>query len=477
MQNLKASAAMQRSVLCSLQKPMQKTLFLTTRHASTPAFTPLSASLGHVSTPTRPQARLPMSVLSLTSVMRSYFIMSLSSRPLILAASTNLLRRSLEAKPLWLFDVDRNPLLRWLLRHTFYAQFCTGESPEQNRLCTEQLRQMGYSGVIMEYAKEVLDDTGDKIAAESVEEEEANVVAWRDGLLATIRICEKGDFVGLKWSGMGGAAHRLLKTNQPPSPFMVAAMTAVCDAATAAEVKLLPAAEPQNAQASVDAWTLRMSKTYNKMRPGYAVLYNTYQTYLKSTAATLAKHLDTADKQDFTLGIKLVRGAYLHSETRHLIWDTKEETDRSYDGLASDLILSRYGVSLKSMAGSSGQLPPINMMIASHNDASVRMVRRIRDEQLAQGRVLVPLVYAQLYGMADEVSCELLQKEESNEVTSTMETPKIFKCATWGSMKDCLNYLLRRAAENKDALERTRETRDAMRLEIWRRAKAVVGID
>jgi hypothetical protein len=43
-------------------------------------------------------------------------------------------------------------------------------------------------------------------------------------------------------------------------------------------------------------------------------------------------------------------------------------------------------------------------------------------------------------------------------------------------MYECLNYLLRRAAENKDAAGRTGETRDAMRAEVWRRMKGLFGL-
>jgi hypothetical protein len=38
-----------------------------------------------------------------------------------------------------------------------------------------------------------------------------------------------------------------------------------------------------------------------------------------------------------------------------------------------------------------------------------------------------------------------------------------------------MKYLLRRAQENKDAVERTRDGRNAMATELWRRAKKVVG--
>ena len=74
--------------------------------------------------------------------------------------------------------------------------------------------------------------------------------------------------------------------------------------------------------------------------------------------------------------------------------------------------------------------------------------------------------------MADEVSCSLLAATRHNGGDETKVKEQVVKCIAWGSMTECLNYLLRRAAENKDAASRTADTRKAMASEIWRRMKA-----
>ncbi|KAK3064770.1 proline dehydrogenase, partial [Teratosphaeriaceae sp. CCFEE 6253] len=84
--------------------------------------------------------------------------------------------------------------------------------------------------------------------------------------------------------------------------------------------------------------------------------------------------------------------------------------------------------------------------------------------------------------MADEVSCTLIAaakaakeaKARGEQTEGVAE--RVYKCTTWGSMSECLNYLLRRAAENKDAAGRTRETRQAMRVEIGRRGRGMLGL-
>ena len=218
----------------------------------------------------------------------------------------------------------------------------------------------------------------------------------------------------------------------------------------------------------MDRWTLNLASKYNKQRPGYAALYNTYQMYLKSAPDTLSKHLAEALEKGFTLGIKLVRGAYLESEPRHLIHDTKLNTDESYDGVSEGLLNKRYGSWLKAYNGADLAFPAINVNLATHNLVSVEKVRQLRNSQSELTRSLTPLSYAQLHGMADEVSCSLLQAQSVAEGTGN-EPPQTFKYTSWGSTKECLTYLLRRAAENRDAVSRTRVTRLAMGQEIRQR--------
>lgn len=373
-----------------------------------------------------------------------------------------------------LFNVQKNPLLRWILWETFYKQFCAGESKTQiDRTCAG-LRQQGYAGVILEYALEVLKD------AEG--HEATDVAVWRKGLLDTIEMSQPGDFVGLKWSGMGPAALRRMLANDAPSERMEEAMRTVCQAAKDKDISLLPAAEETNTLDAFFSWCMTMQRSYNTN--GKAVVYNTYQAYLKSMPASLSQHLETARNENFILGAKLVRGAYLHSEQRSLIHDTIEATHHAYDTLATALIQRSYNSLLRpaTPSASSSNWPATNIVLATHNASTVTQMQALRQHQHATGTSLTPLSFAQLQGMADEVSCQLLAAAKA-DVSSSEATRKgllreqVFKCTTWGSMTECLNYLLRRAAENKDAASRTGESRRAMQGELWRRFRAVFGVE
>lgn len=357
--------------------------------------------------------------------------------------------------------------MRALLWETFYKQFCAGETEKQvAKVCTD-LRKQGYAGVILEYAPEVLAD------AEGNEEED--VAFWRKGMLDTVHMAAPGDFVGLKWSGMGPAAMRKMKANEPPTDRMSEAMNALCKAAAEKDIALLPAAEETWSLPGFLDWCIRMQRIYNV--GGKSVVYCTYQAYLKQTPENLAKHLAIAKREGFTLGVKMVRGAYLESEDRRMIWPSIEDTHACYDNIASALIHRRFNDTLKPAEGNAEtSFTDVNVVLATHNDESVRKAQELRQEQAARGEALTPLTFAQLQGMADEVSCTLIANAKANVGNDKAVQERVFKCTTWGSMYDCLNYLLRRAAENKDAAGRTSETRNAMRAEIWRRFKGVFGL-
>lgn len=201
--------------------------------------------------------------------------------------------------------------------------------------------------------------------------------------------------------------------------------------------------------------------------PGNAVIYGTYQTYLKSTPQTLRRHLMIARGGGFTLGVKLVRGAYVNSDPRHLIHDVKADTDAAYNGIAECLLKRQWGEILRG----DSQMPPVCLVLASHNAESVRKARAICDA----GEARIQMAYAQLQGMADEVSCELVSKKPGHQDAKARGVDA-YKYLVWGSTGECMKYLLRRAHENRDAVERTRDGRDAMWSELLRRFKGVIGV-
>ena len=278
-----------------------------------------------------------------------------------------------------------------------------------------------------------------------------------------------------RFTGAGSHALRLLSKRLPPDAALEKAIVEICNLATARGVHLLFDAEQQAVQGGIDAWTLDFQKRYNSTTPGKAVVYGTYQAYLRSTPATLARDLAAASAGRFTLGVKLVRGAYLGSDPRHLFWSTKEDTDRVYDGIAETLMRREYGDVLIPLHGEGNEkFPDVSMVLASHNHETVRKAMAVRREQLESGEERIDLVYGQLMGMADEISCELVQAGKGAQGlggygVEKVDVPKAYKYLVWGTVGECVKYLLRRAEENRDAVVRTKEGRSALRTELVRR--------
>lgn len=377
-----------------------------------------------------------------------------------------------------LFNVDRNPMLRLLFKKTFYSQFCAGENSTEVQRTVGVMRDIGYSGVMLEFALEVIKDG--KVPAADSTQTKLEIEKWRKGMMETIQMASSSDIIGLKWSGLGAHALHLLKKDKAPTPAMMAAIIEVCNAAAAKGVGLLPGAEEEITNVGIDNWTMDLQEQYNATTP---VLYTTYQCYLRSTPKHLAQHLARAKVNGHVLGVKLVRGAYLGMEPKSQVWNSKEDTDRVYDALTERLLRRQYGGILQPLHGSAcSEMPKVDLILATHNAPSVDKAMAIRQDQLDNGEQRTSTSFIQLLGMADDVSCRILSTSKAAVAANTnagrelKDVPRAMKCATWGTLTDCLHFLLRRAAENKDAMSRTEDSRRAMGDEIRRRWKAALGV-
>lgn len=475
------------SILLSLNTPAKRYV-QSSRPRSAAAAAALSeeteTTIIQHTTPRRAPQPSALARLPLTSVLRTYMITRMSSSPLLLSTCFYLLRAMLDSDSIF-FSPRRNRVIGAILRHTFYTQFCAGETPTEVRRTAQGIRDLGFKGIMLEFALEVLDDKP-SAAGKAVVVDEAKVAreieTWRRGMLDSITITEAGDFVGLKWSGLGTHALHLLKTNQPPTSTMAAAIDEVCALASSKGVSLLPGAEEEITNKGIDAWTLDLQRKWNTK--GRAVMYTTFQLYLKSAPDNVAKHIAVAREEGFTFGAKLVRGAYLGREPRAAIWDTIEDTHAAYDGVTTALLKRQHNEWVKPMEGTKEVKPWPNtaVFLATHNDNSVRNAQTIRNAQAAAGEVRVPLHFAQLQGMADEVSLELVQSSRQAEAQNAaaqkevVDVPQAIKCVTWGTVTECLHFLIRRASENKDAAGRTEGTRRAMGAELKRRFWEMFGL-
>ncbi len=71
---------------------------------------------------------------------------------------------------------------------------------------------------------------------------------------------------------------------------------------------MLVDAEQSYFQPAIHRLTMEMMKKFNTEK---AIVFNTYQCYLKKAHKKLLLDLEQAARQDFYFGAKLVRGAYM----------------------------------------------------------------------------------------------------------------------------------------------------------------------
>ncbi|KAK1580106.1 proline dehydrogenase [Colletotrichum navitas] len=417
----------------------------------------------------------PLSGLSTGTLLRSLLITTISSHRLLLIPALKTL--SFLAKPgrTLLFDVDRNPVLHAVLRKTFYDQFCTGETAAETRACVQRLKALGFRGVILTYAKETVFDhltqsaiEHGKVSGASVGGFDADIEDWKRGTLETAAQIEEGDYLAIKLTGAGRAVTTAFAANELPPRQMQDALDEIATSCKQRGIKIIVDAESTHFQRSIDRVTLDLMRRFN--RDGTAAIYNTYQAYLKHTSDNIANHLSEAFKDDFTLGLKLVRGAYILSDNRALIHDTKEDTDNAYNRIAQGALKRQIG-EFGGEGPASKPFPSLDLLLASHNKESLFAALRLHQERVRSGLPTVPVSFGQLHGMSDQVSFSLLQAEGEG-----LEGPSVFKCSTWGTMGECLAYLLRRAVENRDAVLRTTDEHRAVKSECWRRMRSVFSV-
>ncbi|KAK6449371.1 pyrroline-5-carboxylate reductase [Trichoderma asperellum] len=325
---------------------------------------------------------------------------------------------------------------------------------------------MGFRGVILTYAKETSGKSSNEkvLSNDDSQSVDAEIMAWHQGVLQTVKMIGDGDFLALKLTGAGEAVTTALSLGKPLPKQMESALLDVCDEAISRHVNVFLDAEQHHVQSGIDKVALNLMRRYN--RGGVAVVFNTYQGYLKSTPRIILDHLHNAREEQFVIGLKLVRGAYMSTEPRHLIHDTKEETDISYDSIVEGLIQGQYANWTQDEAFSS---PKLELFLATHNRPSTIKAQKLQNFRMHAQLPLIRIQYGQLLGMADEVSLTLLQLNKEDTSDKPFAATEVYKCLTWGTLNDCIFYLLRRANENKDAVTRTLAEYKALKREALRR--------
>lgn len=157
-------------------------------------------SIGSIPPIAQQPSRPPLSLLPFKTLVRSYLINLVSSNRFLLPPSLKMLSLLAYSESPYL-NPDRNPILRYLLKKTFYAQFCGGETRSEIQKTVDGLKEIGFSGAILAYAKEIVVHAGQDLSRRpdlDYAVVNADVESWKQGNLKTIDLTSSGHFVGLK---------------------------------------------------------------------------------------------------------------------------------------------------------------------------------------------------------------------------------------------------------------------------------------
>ncbi len=221
----------------------------------------------------------------------------------------------------------------------------------------------------------------------------------------------------------------------------------VCKAASDKQMPVLVDAEESWMQDAADQLVLEMMRTYNKDR---AIVYNTAQLYRKDRMDYLRELHGRAEQEDFFVGIKLVRGAYMEKERARAealdypspICISKEATDANFDQALRFVVTHSARMAL---------------YLGTHNEKSTELaVALILDHQIAPNDQR--FWFGQLYGMSDHLSFNL----GAAGFNATKYMP-------FGPIKEVIPYLSRRATENTSVSGQTGRELTLITQELKRR--------
>ncbi len=331
------------------------------------------------------------------------------------------------------------------IKATIFKQFVGGETIEE---CLATATRLGKSGVgtILDHSVEGQED--EDTPDHTVEE-----------ILRTIAVAKthkEVPFSVFKPTGISRfallekkSAGTLTREEQAEWGRVEERMLRLCQAAYDTGEPILVDAEESWIQPAIDELVERMMERFNKER---AIVYNTLQHYRHDRLEFLRASFAKAEKGNYHLGVKLVRGAYMEKERARA-------AEKGYpDPIQPDKATSDadYDAALRFCAE---HFHRVSVCVGTHNEASTLLMARLMGERgLAKNDARV--WFAQLLGMSDNISYNMAAAGYN-----------VAKYVPYGPVREVLPYLIRRANENTSARGQTGRELGLILAEMRRRKK------
>jgi proline dehydrogenase len=220
----------------------------------------------------------------------------------------------------------------------------------------------------------------------------------------------------------------------------------VCKLAQKFDVPVLIDAEESWMQNILDELIEELMERYNKEK---AIVYNTLQMYRWDRMDYLKRLHKKAMANDFCIGLKIVRGAYMEKERERAL-EKGYESPICADKKSTD---KNYNDALRFMASKEKTA----IFAGTHNEESSYLLMELAKEQ-GVDRKDSRLWFGQLYGMSDHISFNL-----------SSENYNVAKYLPFGPVRDVMPYLIRRAEENTSVVGQTSRELNLLKIEKKRR--------
>ena len=313
--------------------------------------------------------------------------------------------------------------IKWAVKGTIYKHFCGGETIEE---CIKTIENLGkyHVGSILDYSVEG-------------KEEEKEFDHACEEIMATVQRAA-GDphipFCVFKPTGLArfallekvSAGQALIAEEKAEYDKVKERIDKICSLASKNKLKVFIDAEESWIQHAIDEMARDMMMKFNREK---AIVYNTIQLYLNDRLDFQKKSLEHAIANNYYIGLKLVRGAYMEKERKRAddlnypspVQPDKVSTDRDYDAAV------RFCVE---------HLNRISFCAGTHNAESSLLLTKLMEEKNIKPND-ERIYFSQLLGMSDHISFNLAKAGYN-----------VTKYVPYGPVISVLPYLTRRAQEN-----------------------------
>jgi proline dehydrogenase len=384
---------------------------------------------------------------TINDLKRARFLFTSMGKPL-------LVKLGLKITP-WALEVGLP--VKGLIRKTIFSQFVGGENLQETAAVAEKLAQFQVQ-IILDYGVEGKEGEDNFDHARSEFIKVIQYAATQSNIpFMSVKLTGFSRFALLEKLHQASNYNDIIQGIVPLEKLnnderaewqrIVGRLERVCESAQRNNIGVLIDAEESWIQDPVDALTMQMMQKFNREK---AVVYNTAQLYRNDRLQFIKDSCRFAKENNFKIGMKLVRGAYMEKERQRAlemnypspINDTKQATDDEYN------------------AALEFSIDPANNMyivVGSHNEYSNLYAVELM-EKYGLPLHTNHVHFSQLYGMSDNITFNLAKAG-----------CWVSKYLPFGPIKDVIPYLMRRAQENSSVSGQTGRELLLIKKELKRR--------